>query len=33
LEGKAIDYLKELKVGKERRVIVGIVNREKEGVS
>ena len=33
LEGKAIDYPRELKVGKEGRVIVGIINREHETVS
>ena len=33
LEGKAIDYPRELKVGEEERVIVGIINREHETVS
>ena len=33
LEGKATDYPRELKVGEEGRVIVGIINREHETVS
>lgn len=33
LEGKAIDYPRELKVGEEGRVIVGIINREHETVN
>jgi len=33
LEGKAIDYPRELRVGEEGRVIVGIINRERETVS
>ena len=33
LEGKAVDCFKGLKVGEEGRVIVRIVNHEKEGVS
>ncbi|MBA7628045.1 hypothetical protein ES703_35515 [subsurface metagenome] len=33
LEGKAANYPKELKVGQEGKVIVGIVNREHETVS
>ena len=33
LEGKAIDYPREMKVGEEGRVIVGIINREHERVS
>ncbi len=33
LEGKAIDYPRELRVGEEGRVMVGIINREHEIVS
>ena len=33
LDGKTVDYFKGLKVGEEGRVIVRIVNHEKEGVS
>ncbi len=33
LEGKAIDYPKQMKVGEQGRVMVGIVNREQETVS
>jgi len=33
LTGKAMDYPKELKVGEEGKVIVGIINREHEIVS
>ena len=33
LEGKATDYPRELKVGEEGKVIVGIINREHETVS
>ena len=33
LEGKATDYLSEMKVGEEEKVIVGIINREHETVS
>ena len=33
LEGKAIDYPRELRVGEEGRVIVGIINREHETVN
>lgn len=33
LEGKAVDYPRELKVGEEGKVIVGIVNHEHETVS
>lgn len=33
MEGKAIDYPKELKVGEEGRVIIGIINHEQETVS
>jgi len=33
LEGKAIDYPEELKVGEEGKVVVGIINREHETVS
>ena len=33
LNGKATDYPKELVVGKEAKVIVGIINREHEAVS
>ncbi len=33
LEGKAIEYPRELKVGEEGRVIVGIINREHETMS
>ena len=33
LDGKATDYPRELKVAEERRVIVGIINREYEAVS
>lgn len=33
LSGKAVDYPKELVVGEEARVIVGIINREQETVS
>ena len=33
LEGKAIDYPRELRVGEEGRVIVGIINREHDTVS
>lgn len=33
LEGKAIDYPRELKVGEPGKVIVGIINREHETVS
>lgn len=33
LEGKAMDYPRKMAVGEERRVIVGIINREHETVS
>jgi len=33
LEGKATDYPKELKVGEESSVIMGIINREQQAVS
>jgi len=33
LEGKAIDYPRELRVGEEGRVIVGIINQEHETVN
>jgi len=33
LDGKAIDYPKEMKVGEQGRVLVGIINREQEPVS
>jgi len=33
LEGKAIDYPAELKLGEEARVMVGIVNHEREDMS
>ncbi len=33
LEGKAIDYPKELALGEEGKVIVGIINREHEAVT
>jgi len=33
LEGEAIDYARELRVGEEGKVIVGIINREQETVN
>jgi uncharacterized membrane protein len=33
LDGKAIDYPKEMKVGEQGRVVVGIINREQEQAS
>ncbi len=33
LEGKTIDYPRELMVGEEGKVVVGIINREKETVT
>lgn len=33
LEGKAIDYPKEMRVGEQGRVVIGIINREQEQAS